>query len=86
MTEPSADIVDTMALPDHAVRRTRAFQLYCRLWRPTLGWMVVLSAAYIFAIGPAIARPVDPLVVAHWLVLALALFGIRSWEKAKGVG
>lgn len=75
----------TTALPDHPIRNATWYQLFCRLWRPTLGWVGVLSGIYIFAVGPAIQRPVDPVVVAHWLVLVLAIYGIRSIEKLRGV-
>jgi hypothetical protein len=82
----SPEIIDTMALPDNPVRRERWYQLFCRLWRPTLGWLLTFAAIYIFVVGPAIDRPLDAVTVGYWVMATLAVYGIRAWEKSKGVG
>lgn len=72
-------------MPDHPIRHTKWYQMYVRLARPTLDWVTAGGVAYALIIGPAIRRPLDDGYLVQVLLFATAVFGIRSFEKVKGV-
>lgn len=78
---PSANI----NMPDHEVRMRPWYQIYVRLARPSLDWITNAGVAYSILIGPAVGdRPPDGFVV---IVLgwATVVYGLKSYEKVKGV-
>ena len=74
-----------IAMPDHPIRRHWAWQMIVRLPRPALEWVTVASVGYAGIIGPAIARPIDEGYLVQILLFAGGLFGVRAFEKVKGV-
>lgn len=73
------------ALPDHPIRNNRVWQIFCRLPRPALEWVTVGSVAYGGIIGPAMSRPLEEGYLVQVLLFAGGLFGVRAYEKVKGV-
>jgi hypothetical protein len=76
---------DAINLPDHPIRHNRTWQIFCRLPRPALEWVTVGSVAYGGVIGPAINQPFGEGYLVQILLFAGALFGVRAYEKIKGV-
>lgn len=76
---------DAIPLPDHPVRKTLPYQLYARLARPTLDWVSACSVAYVGVIGPWTGVMVSEGYLVQILMFATATFGIRTYEKVKGV-
>ena len=74
-----------IAMPDHPIRRNKWFQMFVRLPRPALEWITVGSVGYAGIVGPAILRPLDEGYLVQILLFAGTLFGVRAWEKHKGV-
>ncbi|MGF7151334.1 CRISPR/Cas system-associated exonuclease Cas4 (RecB family) [Sphingomonas zeicaulis] len=74
-----------IGMPDHPVRLARWYQLYVRLARPSLEWVTVAGVLYALVIGPAIGRPLDEGYLVQVLLFAGGLFGVRAYEKVKGV-
>lgn len=72
-------------LPDHPVRQSIWYQIYARLARPTLDWVTVGSVAYVGIVGPWTGRVVSEGYLVQILMFATATFGIRTYEKVKGV-
>ncbi|API60525.1 hypothetical protein BSL82_15580 [Tardibacter chloracetimidivorans] len=75
----------TINLPDHPVRQSRWYQIYARLARPTLDWVTVGSVSYVGIIGPWTGNAVSEGYLVQILMFATATFGIRTYEKVKGV-
>jgi len=75
----------TIPMPDHPIRQTRWFQIYVRLARPTAEWVTAGGLLYAFIVGPAIMRPLDEGYLVQVLLFAGSIFGIRAFEKVKGV-
>lgn len=82
---PKAPPPSSINMPDHPIRAARLYQLYVRLARPTLDWVTVAGVAYALVIGPAIRRPLEDGYLVQVLLFATAVFGIRTFEKVKGV-
>lgn len=82
---PAAIPVGKINMPDHEVRQARWYQVYVRLARPSLDWITNAGVLYSIVIGPAAGdRPPDGFVM---IVLGWAgvVYGIKSFEKVKGV-
>lgn len=76
---------DGIGLPDHPVRHTVLWQIFDRLWRPTMGWVCVAALAYAAIIGPAIGRPLEDGYLVQVLLFIGGVYGAKSYEKLKGV-
>ncbi|MFC0204743.1 hypothetical protein [Novosphingobium soli] len=90
MTEDPAEmaarpIPATIPMPDHPVRQTAWFQAYVRLARPTAEWVTAGGLLYAFVVGPTIERPLAEGYLVQVLLFAGGIFGIRAFEKVKGV-
>lgn len=75
----------SITMPDHEVRQARWYQLYVRLARPTLDWIADLAALYGMVIAPATGRPLDDGYLVQVLLFVGTVYGVRSFEKVKGV-
>lgn len=75
----------TIALPDHPIRRHVLWQAFDRLWRPAVGWSVVLGTLYAGVLGPVVGRPMDEPYLMAWLAFSAAALGLKSVEKLRGV-
>jgi len=75
----------TIPMPDHPIRQTRWFQIYVRLARPTAEWVTAGGLLYAFIVGPAIMRPLAEGYLVQVLLFAGGIFGVRAFEKVKGV-
>jgi len=74
----------TIPMPDHPIRHTAGWHIYIRLTRATLEWITALGVGHAFLVGPWL-RPVSDGHMAQLLGFALILFGVRTYEKTKGV-
>jgi hypothetical protein len=75
----------SIPLPDSPIRQERWWQVYNRLARPTLDWVGVMGGAWSLFLGDWARNPMDAGNRVIVLGFLAALFGIRSWEKIKGV-
>src|SRR3546814_388208 len=75
----------SIPMPDHPIRHTRWWQMFVRLPRPALEWVTVGGVGYALIIGPAIQRPLGDGYLSQALLFAGGLFGVRAFEKVKGV-
>lgn len=75
----------TIPMPDHPVRQTAWFQAYVRLARPTAEWVTAAGLLYAFVVGPAIGKALAEGYLVQVLLFAGGIFGIRAYEKVKGV-
>ncbi len=74
------------ALPDHPIRRNKWYQLFDRLWRPALGWISCpISVLYACVIAPASGAPLNEGYLVQVLMFAGGIYGVKSFEKVKGV-
>lgn len=98
MTEPTVNVENIevasldrrpvpagISMPDHPIRNRTWYQLYVRLARPSLDWVTTAGVGYALIVGPAIQRPLDDGYLVQVLLFATAVFGVRSYEKVKGV-
>lgn len=74
-----------MALPDHPIRATWGWQAFVRLPRPMLDWVATASAAWALALSDAVGRPMGEAERIIALGFIAALYGVRTFEKTKGV-
>ena len=81
----SAPLPSQIPMPDHQVRGERWYQLYARLARPTLDWVGVMGAGWSQFLGDWLGHPMDEPSRIVVLTFVCALFGIRTFEKVKGV-
>lgn len=72
-------------MPDHELRRWRSYQLFVRLARPTLDWVTVGGVAWNLIINPWAYRAFDVVAATLALTWAAAVYGIKTFEKTKGV-
>lgn len=75
----------SIPMPDHAIRANPAYQLYCRLARPTLDWVGVAGAAWSLGLSDFRQMPMEDGTRIIVLGFVAALYGIRTFEKTKGV-
>src|SRR3546814_2674654 len=81
MSDWSSDVCSS----DLPIRHTRWWQMFVRLPRPALEWVTVGGIGYALIIGPAIQRPLGDGYLSQALLFAGGLFGVRAFEKVKGV-
>jgi hypothetical protein len=88
-----------LALAQISVNREEAksASLFVSGWRPAMGWVCVLSFAYVFALGPVITQitsyfgnpvslpPIDINNMIYVLGGMLGLGGLRTYEKINKV-
>lgn len=84
-TKAARPIPASIPMPDSAVRQTKLFQLYVRLARPTLDWVGVAAAAWSLFVGDWWDKPMAEGTRIIVLGFVAALYGIRTFEKTKGV-
>lgn len=72
-------------MPDHAVRQSRAFQLFNRLARPTHDWLVAFGVGWAVLFGPAVNMLLPDGYLVQVLLYSGATFSVRTLEKIKGV-
>lgn len=75
----------SIPMPDHPIRQAKWYQLAVRLPRPALEWVTAASVGYAGIVGPAINRPLDEGYLVQILLFAGGLFGVRAFERVKGV-
>jgi hypothetical protein len=75
----------SIPMPDAALRSHWAYQLYCRLARPSLDWVGVAGAAWSLGLGDIMNKPMPEALRLIVLGFVGALYGIRTFEKTKGV-
>lgn len=74
-----------MAMPDHAMRSAWWFQFLVRGGRPALMWIAAAAAAWALFLGDVLKNPMPDATRIIVLGFVAALYGIRSFEKTKGV-
>ncbi len=74
-------------MPDSPIRAKVWYQIYARLARPTLDWMGVFGAGHAFGLFDGLRwfAPLDDGRSMIVLGFVAALYGVRTFEKAKGV-
>lgn len=73
-------------MPDHAMRKHWLYQAFDRLWRPANGWIACPVALFYAAVwGPAHGQPLPEGYLVALLGYSAAIYGVKSWEKVKGV-
>lgn len=72
-------------MPDHPIRQKRWYQVFVRLARPTLDWIGNIGAAYALFIGHWFATPMPDTYALIVLTFVGGLYGVRTYEKQKGV-
>lgn len=94
MTEPTVSVEEQAArpvpasipMPDHPIRQSRWYQMFERLWRPTLGWVACPCAvAYVCIIAPALGHPLGEGYLVQVLTFAGGVYGLKTYERVKGV-
>lgn len=84
-TKAAKPVPASIPMPDSAIRQHWAWQLYVRMSRPTLDWVGVFAAYWSLG-GSDIAGKAMPegtrIIVLGFIA---ALYGVRTFEKAKGV-
>lgn len=84
-TKSAQPIPASIPMPDSAVRETWPYQLYARLARPTLDWIGCGGAAWSLGLGDWVGSPMDDGARIIVLGFVAALYGVRTFEKTKGV-
>jgi hypothetical protein len=73
-------------MPDHPIRSASWYQLFERLWRPALGWVSCpIAVSYATVIAPWSGHPLEEGYLIQVLMFSGAIYGIKSFEKVKGV-
>jgi hypothetical protein len=75
----------SIPMPDAPLRSHWSYQLYVRLARPTLDWVGVAGAAWSLGLSDAVKMPMEDGTRIIVLGFVAALYGIRTFEKTKGV-
>ena len=75
----------SIAMPDSPIRQKAWYQIYARLARPTLDWVGVGGAIHAFGLLDRWLPPVDEGRAIIILGFVAALYGVRTFEKTKGV-
>lgn len=75
----------SIPMPDHEVRQARWYQVLVRLPRPALDWIGAAGAAWSLFLGDVLGQPMPETTRLIVLGFVAALFGIRTYEKVKGV-
>jgi len=72
-------------MPDHPIRHTKIYQLYVRLARPTLDWATIAIMVWTTILQPLITGEFDIVAAGMSYTWAAAVYGIKTYEKTKGV-
>lgn len=75
----------SIPMPDSPVRSKYWYQIFVRLARPTLDWVGVAGAAWSLFVGDWLDKPMADGTRIIVLGFVAALYGVRTFEKAKGV-
>jgi len=77
----------SIPMPDSPIRAKAWYQVYARLARPTLDWIGVAGAGHAFGLfdGFGAFSPASDGRAIIILGFVAALYGVRTFEKAKGV-
>lgn len=75
----------SIPMPDSPIRLKAWYQVYARLARPTLDWIGCAGAAWSLFVGDWLRNPMDDGTRIIVLGFVAALYGVRTFEKAKGV-
>lgn len=84
-TKGAQPIPASIPMPDSAIREKWLYQAYVRLARPTLDWVGVAGAGWSLFVGDYFAKPMPDGTRIIVLGFVAALYGIRTFEKTKGV-
>lgn len=84
-TKAARPVPASIPMPDSALRKHWAFQLYVRLPRPTLDWTGVASATWALYLCDVMKMPMADATRIIVLAFVAALHGVRTFEKTKGV-
>lgn len=72
-------------MPDHPVRMTKWYQLYVRLARPSLDWATLAWFVWVTICQPLFLRTFDVVACGMSLVWCAAVYGVKTYEKMRGV-
>jgi hypothetical protein len=72
-------------IPDHPIRHTRWYQIYVRLARPTLDWATIGIMIWTTILQPLLTNEFDIVAAGMSYTWAAAVYGIKTYEKTKGV-
>lgn len=75
----------SIPMPDHWVRKTLWWQIYSRGARPALDWVSLVGAAWSLFVGDWYGSPMSDSARLIVLGFAAGLFGVRTFEKVRGV-
>ena len=78
-------VPSTINMPDHEVRQARWYQVYVRLARPTLDWATLAWFCWVTMIQPVVAGRFDVAACGMSLAWCATVYGIKTFEKTKGV-
>lgn len=78
-------VPSTINMPDHEVRQEKWFQIYVRLARPTLDWLTNAAVAWTMILQPWRFSKFDIAAAGMALAWAGTVYGIKTFEKTKGV-
>lgn len=84
-TKAAQPVPASIPMPDASLRTHWAYQLYVRLARPTLDWIGVFGAAWSLFLGDHFGKPMPDGTRIIVLGFVAALYGVRTFEKTKGV-
>lgn len=84
-TKSAQPVPASIPMPDSAVREKWWYQIYVRLARPTLDWVGVGGAAWSLGLSDWLDKPMPDGTRIIVLGFVAALYGVRTFEKAKGV-
>lgn len=84
-TKAAQPIPASIPMPDSPIRLKAWYQVYARLARPTLDWVGVGGAIHAFGLLDRWLPPVDEGRSIIILGFVAALYGVRTFEKARGV-
>ena len=81
-----APVKPSVPLPDHPIRHKLWYQLFDRLWRPTLAWVACpIAVLYACVIAPASGHPLSDGYLVQVLLFAGGVYGLKTYEKKAGV-
>lgn len=88
VTEPNAGnpaVPSSINMPDHEVRQEKWFQIYVRLARPTLDWVTNAAVLWTMILQPWLFTKFDIAAASLSLAWAGTVYGLKTFEKTKGV-
>ncbi len=75
----------SIPMPDSPIRAKSWYQIYARLARPTLDWIGCAGAIHAFGLVDRWVPPLDEARAIIVLAFVASLYGVRTFEKTKGV-